>query len=48
VLEAIDGVVDRIRHEVRLPAQFDYTHLKESQTPTPNPSPQGEGELSPD
>ena len=44
VFEALEGVVDRIRHEVHLPTAFTYTHLKQSQTPTPNPSPQGGGE----
>jgi very-short-patch-repair endonuclease len=35
VVEALEGVVDRIRYESRLPTAFTYTHLKESQTPTP-------------
>jgi very-short-patch-repair endonuclease len=35
VHESIEGVVDRIRHAVRLPTAFDYAHLKKSQTPTP-------------
>jgi very-short-patch-repair endonuclease len=35
VFDALEGVVDRIRHAVRLPTTFTYTHLKQSQTPTP-------------
>ncbi|MCA0433236.1 MAG: DUF559 domain-containing protein [Proteobacteria bacterium] len=31
----LEGVVDRIRHEARLPSSFTYAHLRESQTPTP-------------
>ena len=43
-LTALDGVVDRIRHDVRLPASLSYDHLSFSATPTPGPSPQGGGE----
>lgn len=35
VFEAMEGVVDRIRHEVRLPTAYSYSHLSQSQTPTP-------------
>ena len=35
VLEAREGVIDRIRHAAHLPTTFSYIHLKESQTPTP-------------
>jgi len=45
VNEGLEGVVDRIRHEVNLPTAFTYEHLKLHSTPTPNPSPQGGGEL---
>jgi very-short-patch-repair endonuclease len=40
VLEALEGVMDRIRHEVKLPTAFSYAGA----TPTPGPSPQGGGE----
>jgi len=42
VFEALEGVVDRIRHEVKLPTVFGQAGA----TPTPNPSPQGGGELN--
>jgi very-short-patch-repair endonuclease len=35
VFEALEGVVDRIRHEVHLPTAFSHTHLKDHETPTP-------------
>ena len=40
VFEALEGVVDRIRFEVKLPTAFSYAGA----TPTPSPSPQGGGE----
>ena len=40
VLEALEGVMDRIRHEVKLPTAFFHAGA----TPTPGPSPQGGGE----
>ena len=46
VLEALEGVVDRIRHDVRLPTVFTYETASAGATPTPNPSPQGGGGLS--
>ena len=46
VLEALEGVVDRIRHEVRQPTVFTYETASAGATPTPNPSPQGGGGLS--
>jgi hypothetical protein len=36
VLQSLEGVIDRIRHEVRLPTAFSYDHLQQSQTPTPS------------
>jgi len=36
VFENLEGVVDRIRHALRLPTAFTYTHLMQSQTPTPS------------
>jgi very-short-patch-repair endonuclease len=45
VFEGLEGVVERIRHEVRLPTTFSYAHLTDCSTPTPNPSPQGGGGL---
>jgi very-short-patch-repair endonuclease len=42
VFEALEGVLDRIRSEVRLPTAFRHGGA----TPTPNPSPQGGGELN--
>ena len=35
VFEAIEGVVDRIRHEINLPTAYSYTHLQNLPTPTP-------------
>ncbi len=35
VFESLEGIVDRIRHEVRLSTAFSYTHLNQSPTPTP-------------
>ncbi len=35
VLQATEGVVDRIRHEVKLLTAFIYDHLHEHPTPTP-------------
>ena len=35
VLQAIEGVVDRIRYEVKLSTTFAYTHLQDHPTPTP-------------
>ena len=35
VLQAIEGVVDRIRYEVKLSTTFTYTHLQDHPTPTP-------------
>ena len=35
VFQTLEGVVDRIRHEVKLPTAFTYTHLQDSPTPTP-------------
>jgi very-short-patch-repair endonuclease len=46
VLTALDGVVDRIRHDVRLQASLSYDQLSFGATPTPCPSPQGGGEGS--
>ncbi len=43
--ESLEGVVDRIRYEVKLSTAFTYDHLKLRPTPTPNPSPQGGGEM---
>ena len=40
VFEALEGVMDRIRHEVKLPTAFSHAGA----TPTPGPSPQGGGE----
>jgi very-short-patch-repair endonuclease len=44
VFENLEGIVDRIRHEVGLPTTWSYKTETDSQTPTPNPSPQGGGE----
>ncbi|MDE2386008.1 MAG: endonuclease domain-containing protein, partial [Alphaproteobacteria bacterium] len=44
IAEGLEGVVDRIRHEIKLPTAFSYTPLELHSTPTPNPSPQGGGE----
>ena len=35
VLQAIEGVADRIRDEVKLPTAFIYDHLQDRPTPTP-------------
>lgn len=35
VFETLEGVVDRIRHAVRLPTAFTYTDQTQSPTPTP-------------
>lgn len=35
VTEALEGVIDRIRHEVKLPTAFSYAHHKDLPTPTP-------------
>jgi very-short-patch-repair endonuclease len=35
VFESLEGVVDRIRHEVRLPTAFTYAHMTDFPTPTP-------------
>jgi very-short-patch-repair endonuclease len=35
LFDGLEGVVDRVRHEVRLPTAFTYTHLNQSPTPTP-------------
>ncbi len=35
VFDGLEGVVDRIRQEVRLPTAFTYTHLTDLPTPTP-------------
>jgi very-short-patch-repair endonuclease len=35
VLEGLEGVVDRVRHEVRLLTAFSYAHLTDLPTPTP-------------
>jgi very-short-patch-repair endonuclease len=40
VFEALEGVVDMIRHEAKLPTVFQHAGA----TPTPSPSPQGGGE----
>ncbi len=42
VLEALEGVVDRIRHAAKLPTAFTYEHLSTKRLP-PKPSPQGRG-----
>ena len=39
VFETLEGVVDRIRHELGLPTAFDYSGI----TPTPTPPHKGEG-----
>jgi very-short-patch-repair endonuclease len=35
LFQSLEGVVDRIRHEVKLPTTFTYTQLKDLATPTP-------------
>ncbi len=35
VFEALEGVVDRIRHAVRLPTLYSYSNLTHPSTPTP-------------
>ena len=35
IADGLEGVVDRIRHEVRLPTAFTYNHLELHSTPTP-------------
>jgi very-short-patch-repair endonuclease len=45
IIDSLEGVVDRIRYEVRLTTAFTYNHLKLHSTPTLNPSPQGGGEM---
>lgn len=45
VFESLEGVVDRIRHHVRLPTVFEH-NSDAGATPTPSPSPQGGGGLS--
>ena len=35
VFQGLEGVVDRIRHEVKLPTTFSYAHLIDRSTPTP-------------
>ena len=35
IFQALEGVVDRIRHEVKLTTAFTYTHLNDLPTPTP-------------
>jgi very-short-patch-repair endonuclease len=42
VLESLEGVVDRIRHAVRLPTAFSY-ESSSIERPPPQPSPQGGG-----
>jgi very-short-patch-repair endonuclease len=44
VLEATEGVVDRIRHDIHLPTSLSHDHVDVCATPTPDPSPQGGGE----
>ncbi len=39
VFETLEGVVDRIRHELGLPTAYDYSGI----TPTPAPPHKGEG-----
>ena len=43
VFQALEGVVDRIRHEVNLPTAFTYTHLLDLPTPTPTLPTRGRG-----
>ena len=38
IFQGLEGVVDRIRHEVNLPTAFTYTHLIDRPTPTPTPT----------
>ena len=45
VFEGLEGVVDRIRHAVRLKTLYSYSKSNLHSTPTPNPSPQGGGEM---
>jgi very-short-patch-repair endonuclease len=45
VFEGLEGVVDRIRHEVHLPTINSYEMSPAGATPTPDPSPQGGGEM---
>ena len=40
IFESLEGVVDRIRHEVGLPTVYTYTAV----TPTPTPPHKGEGD----
>ena len=35
VFQGLEGVVDRVRHEVSLPTAFTYTHLNDLPPPTP-------------
>jgi very-short-patch-repair endonuclease len=42
IFNALEGVLDRIRLELRLPTVFRYSGA----TPTPDPSPQGGGETN--
>jgi very-short-patch-repair endonuclease len=42
VLESFEGVVDRIRHAVKLPTVFSY-EFSNIERPPPQPSPQGGG-----
>jgi very-short-patch-repair endonuclease len=42
VFEALEGVVDSIRHAVRLPTTFTYEYPS-TERPPPQPSPQGGG-----
>ena len=43
VFQGLEGVVDRIRHEVQLPTVFTYTHLVDRSTPTPTLPTRGRG-----
>ena len=45
VFDELEGVVDRIRHAVRLKTLYTYSTSSLHSTPTPNPSPQGGGEM---
>ena len=42
VFESLEGVVDRIRHHVRLPTVYEHSS-DAGAPPTPSPSPQGGG-----
>ena len=43
VFQGLEGVVDRIRHEVNLPTTFNYSHLSDRSAPTPTLPARGRG-----